>query len=489
MKSVLVVSDMSKRFADLKANANINFKMYPKEVHALLGQNGAGKSTLIKILTGRYTPDSGHIEVSGTSLPVGEPLASMKAGIGAVFQDLLVIPTMSAIENLTVALRSEPWARNTNTLRKRVTAVSERFGFSVALDTPVGDLSLPDKQRVALIRALCLEPKILILDEPTGLLPPIAINAFLENLRELADAGIAVLLVTHRLSEMRAVADRLTVMREGQIKGMFTHENIPDDKNLAKLMVGAIIEKLPKLKSCKSRKIIEVRELFCTAESASEKIDGLDLTVSEGEIVGLAGIDGNGQEQLLKTIAGLNIAVKGSIKFEANSIDRLSYRKRRDLGLLYLSGDRKRYGIVPGLTVEENLILGQRSQKAPNIIETITQIGLVPPNPKFPAELLSGGNQQKVLMGRVLRSQPKMLLLSYPLRGLDIHATQAICKLLLEQARAGVAILIAGSDLQELLTICHRIIVMERGQIIGEQKRDAYDVAQIASWLTNVSTT
>jgi simple sugar transport system ATP-binding protein len=478
---------MTKRFGDLEANSGVDFDIFPKEVHALLGQNGAGKSTLIKVLTGRLSPDAGVVEVSGTSLTAGEPLASMKAGIGAVFQDLMVVPTMTGIENLMVALRSEPWARNTDMLRERIEGVSERFGFKVALDTPLGDLSLPDQQRVALLRALCLEPKVLILDEPTGLLPPIAISAFLDNLRELAAAGIAVLLVTHRLSEMRAVADRLTVMREGRVVGMFTREHLPDDIELARLMVGTVLEELPDLTACDDAPMVRVGGLYCKADSASTEIDGISLEVRRGEIVGLAGVDGNGQQQLLEAIAGLRRVVRGSITFNGVPLQGLDYRKRRSMGLSYLSGDRERYGIIPRLTVADNLILGQRVQNGPSILETIEQVGLVPSDPHFSAELLSGGNQQKLLLGRTLRNQPKMLLLSYPLRGLDIHATRAVSRLLLEQAQEGVAILIAGSDLQELLAICHRIVVMERGQIVGEQKREDFDVSQIAGWLTSVS--
>ena len=484
--AVLEAAGISKRFGALEANRDVSLTLRAGEVHTLLGQNGAGKSTLIGVLAGRHSPDAGEVRIRGRALPGGKPLAALKAGIGVVYQELAFIPTMTGLENLQFALRFEPWAARASSLKTKIGEVAERFNIDVNLDSPMRDVSQPHQQRIALLRALCQEPRVLVLDEPTALLPPGMVRTFLEYLGDLAKTGLGVLFVTHRLSEMRVVSHRVTVLRRGRVVGTFAAGSLPGDGDLAQLLVGSDVGSLGALPDVQvGPPVLDVSELRCAARRASAAIDGVTLRVQPGEILGLGGVDGNGQEELLEAIAGLRPISSGEVYLSGVRITQAAYRRRRRAGVFHVSGDRQRFGIVPRLTVAQNLLLGQDREFVDPCL-TVDRVGLLPPDPFFPAEKLSGGNQQKVLFGRLLQTTPAVVALSYPLRGLDIQASQSIRQLVLELAASGVAFIIAWSDLDELMTLCHRIVIMDRGKIVGEQERKFFDSPEMTDWFTTL---
>jgi simple sugar transport system ATP-binding protein len=335
---------------------------------------------------------------------------------------------------------------------------------------------------VEIVRALTQDPKVLLLDEATGLLPPDATEHLLRDMRRMADEGLGVVLVTHRISEVAEVGDRVTIMRRGKVVSEFRAEDFPDEDELGRQIVGASVPTLPVLGAPRSATRLRVDGLSAAADHAGTSPTEVDLYVRAGEVLGIAGVDGNGQEQLLEAIAGLLPTQAGRVAVDENDVTALGYRARRRGGLVYVPGDRRQEGILPGLTVQENLRVGTgwSSQQAS---EAVAAAGVYPPDPHQRADRLSGGNQQKVVLARSLASQPAVLLLAYPLRGLDVNAAQAIRTMLIEQAARGTSVVIAWNDLDEIVAMCHRWVVMDRGRIVGEQERGSLDFGQLAKWL------
>jgi simple sugar transport system ATP-binding protein len=473
---------VTKSFGALKANDRVDLRLCPGRIHALLGENGAGKSTLVGVLNGQLLPDEGSIIVDGETLELGNPRASLAKGITTVHQHLALVPSMTGLENIALALGSSI----NKALRARVAEAQERFGQRARLTVPVDELELPERQRIEIIRALSQRPTVLVLDEPTTFLPPNAVGVFMQRLSELAQTGLAVLLITHRLAEARLVADDITVIRGGKIVAAFTRENLPPNHKLAIAIVGKEVPEPQVSGSPGSRTLLEVSDVVLE-DRGRTCVDGASLSIREGEIVGLAGVDGNGQLELLEGIAGLRAPARGTITYGDDDVTSASYGRRMHLGIHFVSGERKRDGIVPTFTIAEHFayVLGDGAVKRLN--QVLVDHGVSPANPSMLGENLSGGNQQKMILARALLRKSSVLLLSYPTQGLDVLAAAQVRQLLLDRAADGMGAILASSELDELLSVSHRVIVMSRGRIVGEQVSGSFDRQLLASWFTTGS--
>ncbi|HKP18549.1 MAG TPA: ATP-binding cassette domain-containing protein [Gaiellaceae bacterium] len=480
--SILAARAITKSYGPTLANDAIDIDLAAGEVHALLGQNGAGKSTLVGVLTGRVAPDEGTVTVGGVEVPAGDPAASASAGIATVFQELMLVPSMTGLENIALAL-GLPANRAT---RRRAEAVRDEFQLPANLDVPVRLLGLPERQRIELIRALCQRPSILLLDEPTSLLTPTAIPGFLAKVQELARSGIAVLLITHRLDEALAIADKLTVLRQGRKIVTHTPADMPSSTELAIEMLGVRVADHVQIAPPAEEVVLQVRDLAVLDEHRHRRVDGISFDLRRGEILGVAGVDGNGQVELLEAIVGLRPALEGTLTYRGSDVTGTDYCARRADGTQLVSGDRQRYGIVPTFTVSQHFEYALGRDVLGRLPEILTTYDVRPPAAALRADRLSGGNQQKLVIACACERDVDLLALAYPTHGLDLQASLAVRQLLARRAAEdGVAIVFAGSELPELLSVSHRVAVLNRGRIIGIQSRDAFDAAELAEWFTH----
>jgi simple sugar transport system ATP-binding protein len=477
----LQAEGITKSFGETLANDAIDLELVGGEVHALLGQNGAGKSTLVGIITGRLTPDQGRIVLDGEEVTLGDPHNAAARGIATVFQELMLVASMTGLENIALALGTAP----NRALRKRVVAVQSKFDLTAPLDVPVRDLEMPQRQRIELARALAQEPKVLLLDEPTSLLSPAVVSGFLSQVRELARSGLAVLLITHRLDEARSIADHLTVLRHGRKVAEHDRHSTPSNSELALEMLGVRIVDEIEMFEPSDRATLRVTGLYALDDHKHQVVDNISLTLRAGEIIGIAGVDGNGQLELLETIAGLRRPRNGNITWLGQDITSLGYRQRFERGIQFVSGDRQRYGVVPTFTIAQHFEYALGPAILARLGKVLAAYDVRPPFPSHRGDQLSGGNQQKMIVAAACERYANLLLLSYPTRGLDVQASLTLRELLVARARTdGVSMLISSSDLEELLSIAHHIVVMNRGRIVGTQTREQFDHQQLAEWFT-----
>lgn len=477
----LSVQSVTRTFGNLVANDDVSLDLHGGEIHALLGQNGAGKSTLVNVIAGRLVPDRGSVLVEGEHLPLGKAREVAKRGVAIVYQDLMLVASMTGLENIALALGTGA----SETTRRIVEAVQDEFGLAAELDRPVSELELPERQRIELIRALCHRPTVLLLDEPTSLLPPTSIDAFLGKVRELADTGLGVLLITHQLNEALKISDRLSILRDGKLVESFNRTELPSQQELARAIVGKKIEIERKEETSRSGSgdsALEVRDISVLDDKGRTAVNGASLELEAGRIFGLAGVDGNGQVEFLEAVAGLRPLTDGAILHEGRDISGLDYRERLDAGIVFVSGDRRRHAIIPSFSVAEHFEYALGPDIGARVPELLERYGVRPADPRARADRLSGGNQQKVVLACACERGPRTLLLAYPTTGLDIEATTQIRNLLLERAAEGLSILIASSELEELLFLCDVVGVMNRGRIVGTQAREEFDRQVLAEW-------
>jgi simple sugar transport system ATP-binding protein len=474
----LQVHEVTKAFGETVANDSVTLAVRPGSIHALLGENGAGKSTLVGLINGGHAPDAGEISFDGVPIQPAHG-AGVRHGIATVHQDLALVPVMTGLENIALALRRP----NDAELRRLAERMQEHVGTHVDLRRPVGELELPQRQRIELIKALCTEPKLLILDEPTTFLPPTETEPFLRLLRTLAEGGLAVLLITHRLDEVTSTADEATVLRHGRVVAHHPGPVLPDKRELARQMVGTSVPAPTRTEHDLGPVVLRTRGLSYV-DDGRRLVADIDLEVREGELLGLAGVDGNGQLELLELLAGLRRPTTGSIHLDGEDFASLSLARRVERGLQFVSGDRRKDGIVPEFTVAEHfdLLLGRDPGR--DLRAILEQFDVRPPWPKVRGDSLSGGNAQKMVMARALQRRTRVLMVSYPTQGLDVAAAAQLQQLLIEHARSGAAVIVVSSDLEELLTICDTVAVMSAGAIVGRQHFGAYRRDELATWFT-----
>ena len=484
---MLELRNITKRFGNVLANDGVNIVVKPGTIHAIVGENGAGKSTAMRIAYGFYTADSGEIVVDGQVREIKSPHDAIALGIGMVHQHFMLVETMTVAEN--IVLGAEPGTTlglDLKSAASQIRQLSEEFKLAVNPNEPIEHLSVGQQQRVELLKALYRHARLLILDEPTAVLTPLEVEEFFAILRRMREQGKTVIIITHKLSEVLAISDEVTVMRDGKVVGRVQTKDT-NAAELARLMVGReVLLRVEKPEPKIGRPQLEVRDLSVTVKGGTKRVDGVSFEVRSGEIVGIAGVEGNGQTELIEALAGLiePAQLTGEINFEGKNLNNLGARVRRELGIAHIPEDRHRRGLLLDFSLSENSILGVHYRPPiaafvggvfldENAIqrragEIISKFDVRPPNAALPARALSGGNQQKLIIGREYRVDPKLLLVSQPTRGVDIGAIEFIHRQLVALRDDGCAILLVSAELEEVTSLSDRLLIIHEGRIAGE---------------------
>jgi rhamnose transport system ATP-binding protein len=476
MTLLLAVSGVTKSFAGVQALKGVSFDLHAGEIHALVGENGAGKSTLIKIVTGAHQPDSGTIDLEGRRLDHNSPLLARSLGIAAIYQQPALFPDLSVAENLTLgsesggAWRLIDWRGR----RSRAKELLERIGALIDPDAPVSALTMPEQQMVEIAKSLGGHAKVLIMDEPTAALPEHEVDNLFRVVRELKSQGVGVIYISHRLDELSALADRVTVLRDGQTVATRPMKEI-DRPELIRLMVGREISAIfPKREVEKGEVVLETRKLGCRASG----LRNVSLSIRAGEILGLAGLVGAGRTELARILFGLTPATEGDILLGGRSVSIRNPADAVEQGIAYVPEDRRRHGVILEMPVAENATLAilRRISKGGFIDfgrereiagDYVSKLAVKTPSIDTPAGNLSGGNQQKVALARWLATEPKVIILDEPTQGIDVGAKSEIHRLMVDLAERGLAILMISSELPEALGMSDRIAVLRGGEVAG----------------------
>ncbi|MFC0675066.1 ABC transporter ATP-binding protein [Brachybacterium hainanense] len=476
----LELQGITKVFGTFVANDSIDLVVQPGEIHSLLGENGAGKSTLMNVLYGLYRPDGGQILLDDRPVHFSGPGDAMRAGIGMVHQHFMLVPPFTVAEN--VVLGHEPTSGGLLDLasaRRTVREISARFGFELDPDAVVEDLPVGAQQRVEIIKALSRRAEILVLDEPTAVLTPHETDELMEIMRQLRDDGTSIVFITHKLREVKAVADRITVIRRGKVVAVA--DPSADQTELASLMVGRAVElSLAKEPGTPGDVALEIRGLGAVDADGLPTLDGIDLDVRRGEILGIAGVQGNGQTELTEALLGLERTAHGSIRLHGTELVGRSTAQIIDRGVGFVPEDRTHDALVPDFTVAENLVLDQhdrapygsllslrpaaiRARAAADVAEYDVRTGSIDDH----VSTLSGGNQQKVVMARALGRDLSLLIASQPTRGVDVGSIEFLHRRIIAERDKGTPVIIVSTELDEVIQLSDRIAVMYRGSILG----------------------
>lgn len=494
---ILELHGITKRFPGLTANDAIDLTVREGEVHAICGENGAGKSTLMKILYGLYQPDEGTIALRGQEVRINGPSKAVSLGIGMVHQHFMLIPRLTVTEN--IILGQEPRSGPALKLEDGIARVAElckQYGFSLNPRAPVSDLSVGEQQRVEILKVLYRGAEILILDEPTAVLVPQEVRELFVNLKNLKREGKTIIFISHKLDEVLEIADRVTVIRRGKVIG--TVDAAATTKaHLAEMMVGRpVLLNLDRVDVQPGDSLLEIRDLTVGA-GGRDALKSVSFSVRAGEIYGIAGVEGNGQSELVEAIIGLRPIMGGDVRIDGRSIRGLTIKAIRDLGVGLIPEDRHKHGLVLPMSVAENSILGfqreVRFRKSSGLdyskIEDFTaglvrQFDIRLAGTDIPAHALSGGNQQKVILAREFSRSPKVLVAAQPTRGLDIGASEFVRNQILAAKRAGQAVLLVSADLEEVMSLSDRIGVLYNGEIVAELEGRTATAEELGLYMT-----
>jgi ABC-type uncharacterized transport system ATPase subunit len=483
---LLELEGITKQFPGVLANDRIDLDLRKGEVHALLGENGAGKSTLVNILYGLYHPDEGQIRVNGEPIRISSPRDAIDRGIGMVHQHFMLIPVMTVAENIVLATepRNGPFI-DMEGAKQRVRDLSQRYGLAVDPDAKIQSITVAQQQRVEILKALYRGARILILDEPTAVLTPQEAQELFDIIRSLTEQGESVIFITHKLNEVLIIADRISVLRRGKRVDTVPREGATEEA-LARLMVGReVLLRVEKRPAEPGDVLLEVEGLSVFDERGLEAVRDVGFQVRAGEIVGIAGVDGNGQSELIDALTGLRKPAAGRISVLGKDITHASTDNRLHNGLGHVPEDRQRRGLVLDFTLAENIALHDFDE-APysrlgwlyprrmvaNARRLLQEFDVRGGGPQTPASSLSGGNQQKVILAREVSRSPQVLIAAQPTRGLDVGAIEFIHRRLIEQRDAGRGILLVSFELDEILSLSDRILALYEGQIVGEYTPD-----------------
>jgi simple sugar transport system ATP-binding protein len=480
---VLELRGITKRFPGVVANDNVDFDLRDREVHALLGENGAGKSTLMNVLYGLYSPDEGEIVVNGQAVRMRSPKDAIDRGIGMVHQHFMLIPVMTVTENIVLA--TEPTRAGVlldyGAARDRVVELSRTFNFAIDPDARIEDITVGQQQRVEILKALYRHAEILILDEPTAVLTPQEAQELFAILRQLTAEGMSVIFISHKLNEVLEIADRITVLRRGKKVDTVPRQGASPE-GLARMMVGReVLLRVEKPKAEPGAPTLKVEDIRVVDDRGLEAVRGMSFDVRAGEIVGLAGVDGNGQTELIEAITGLRHVASGRVLVGDRDVTGTTAHRILDLGVGHIPEDRQRRGLVLEFSLAENLALHD-FDKPPNsrfgwlfpqrILRAarrlLEQFDVRGGRPETRAAALSGGNQQKVVLAREIARSPRVLIAAQPTRGLDVGAIEFIHRRLVEARDNGEAVLLVSLELDEILSLSDRILVAYEGRIAGE---------------------
>ena len=478
----LELKGITKRFGPLVANDSIDLVVREGEIHALLGENGAGKSTLMNVLYGLYTPDEGQILVDGEPVEFTSPGDAMAAGIGMGHQHVMLVPTFTATENIVLGaeLTTGGGFLDRRRARKRVEETSQRFGLAIPADTLVADLAVGVQQRVEIVKALLRDAKVLVLDEPTAVLTPAETDDLMRVMRELADAGTSIVFITHKLREVKAVADRITVIRRGKVVGEASPSASPEE--LAALMVGREVRlRVEKAAAEPGESVLTMSSVRVVDPSGTVLLDGIDLDVRAGEVLAIAGVDGNGQTELTRSIVGLQRIESGSLRIAGVDTTGRDIADVLALGVGYVPEDRLHDGLVGSFSIAENLVLDlvdspafasgpsvDRDAVRRNAADRIREFDIRTPSPQAAASTLSGGNQQKVVLAREMSRELKLLVVAQPTRGVDVGSQEFVHQRIVAERDRGAAVVLVSTELDEVRALADRIVVLYRGRIAGE---------------------
>jgi len=486
MSPAIELIAINKRFGAVHANKDVNLTVERGTIHGIVGENGAGKSTLMSILYGFYEADSGEIRVGGKAVAIRSSADAIEVGIGMVHQHFMLVEPLTVVENVMLGAEGGAMLRAGEAkVRAELARLAKDYGLEIDVDATVGDLSVGLQQRVEILKALYRGADILILDEPTAVLTPPEADALFKLLKALKAQGKTVILITHKLREIMAVTDRVSVMRRGEmVATVETASTSPPE--LAELMVGRrVLLRVEKAEKAPGAAVLEVENLSVVDARGVLRVAKASFKVHAGEIVGIAGVAGNGQSELLEAIAGMRQPTLGSIRLEGKTIGfrEQNPHRMRELGLLHVPEDRLRMGLVPAFPAFESAILGfshearlgpgpllDHDRLVADLAAKMEQYDVRPPAPRLRTSKFSGGNQQKIVLAREIERSPKVLLVGQPTRGVDIGAIEFIHRRLISLRDAGVGILLVSVELDEIMSLSDRILTMCGGQITGERK-------------------
>lgn len=485
-ENAIEMKDIVKSFGTVQAVKNGQFTLRQGEIHSLIGENGAGKSTMMKLLYGLYPIDSGEIRVNGERMKSMDPKTAIAKGIGMVHQEFMLVKELTVLENIILGF--EP--RNGlvidfDAARKMVQQYIDQYGMDVQLNKKISQISVGEAQRVEIIKILCRGANIIILDEPTAVLTPQEAQHLFEILQNLKKGGKSITFISHKLNEVMEISDRISVMRQGNYIGTVNKEDT-SPVQLAKMMIGReVFLNIEKTKAKVGKTVLEVKDLWTSGEKEISKIRGVSLDVHAGEIVGVAGIDGNGQSELIEAITGLRPVEKGAVLLDGRNVTNFPVRKIRAEGLAHIPEDRNTRGLNRGMSIRDNLV-ADKIDKSPYSShfriqldackeyaqELAGKFDIRPRNTEAPTSALSGGNAQKVVVAREVSGATSLLVASQPTRGVDIGAIESIRSTLQEVKAQNVGVLLVSADLEEILSLSDRIVVMYEGRITGRMRAD-----------------
>lgn len=481
----LEMINISKSFHGVRANDNINLKVSSGEILGLLGENGAGKTTLMNILYGIYQPDAGEIRVNGQRIFIDSPKASIDHGIGMVHQHFMLIQNHTVLENIALGYSRAPGLFPQKKIRESIVTFSERFNFNIDPEKKVWQLSAGEQQRVEIIKALVNGAGLLILDEPTSVLTPQETRDFFQILEKMRQDGQMIILISHKLDEIKNLCDRVTVIRKGRVVGGADTEHL-DKRALARMMIGRdVVFSFSREKMERKEKVLDVAGIKVDGDKGYPVINGISFGVYRNEIFGIAGVSGNGQRELVEAITGLRTVTQGRIRINDVDITNQSPRKIHNNGVSHVPEERIRFGIAPNLFLYENAILKQHHHKKfskksflaygrikAHTRQLIKEFQVATPSINVQTKNLSGGNIQKLILGREISDKPDLLVASHPTYGLDVGATEYLRNQLLKRREEGGAVLMVSEDLDEIFALCDRIAVIFQGRFMGILESD-----------------
>ncbi|MDY4187533.1 MAG: ABC transporter ATP-binding protein [Candidatus Borkfalkiaceae bacterium] len=487
--------NITKKFGEVVANKNINFGVKKGEIVSLLGENGSGKTTLMNMLSGIYFPDEGHIEVDGKVVSIRSPKDAFDLKIGMIHQHFKLVEVFSALENIALGY-DKKGAFSLKKIREEVQKICDKYGFEIDLKKKVYDMSVSEKQTLEIVKVLYRGADILVLDEPTAVLTPQETQKLFAVMRNMKKHGKSIIIITHKLNEVMEISDHVVILRKGEYVTTVTTAET-DEKQLTEWMVGKKIDlKIERVKTNFDKPLLELRNLVIKSDDGSRAIDDVNFYIRGGEILGVAGIAGCGQKELCEAIAGLRPLVSGQIMHMGESIVGLPAKKiiEKGVSMSFIPEDRLGMGLVPSFSITDNMMLKTYNDKKGLFVDRgsarkraaalIKRLEIVTPSTETPVRRLSGGNVQKVLVGREIESGPNVIVTAYPVRGLDINSSYAIYDILNEEKSKGTGILFIGEDLDVMLALCDKIMVLCHGKVMGIVHAEKTDKEQLGLMMT-----